>query len=168
MNFIGSKGELIGTYAKANLFGDEKINFTPGNEFNVYDTDLGKVGLLICYDLEFPEPARRLGCRGADIIIANAANMGPYYDIHEHFAKSRAMENVVFVVYCNFTGSDNRFTYVGGSGLYSPDGNIEFGPSKRFDGLIYAEVDPARIETIDPNMHYLDYISDEERELYLR
>ena len=91
MNFISDKGELIGTYAKSHLFAGEQINFTPGNEFKVYDTDLGRVGLLVCYDLEFPEPARRLGVRGAEVIIAISANMGPYEDIHEHFARSRAM-----------------------------------------------------------------------------
>lgn len=168
MNFISSRGELIGTYAKSHLFAGEKINFTPGTEFKVYDTELGRIGLLICYDLEFPEPARRLGVRGAEVIIAISANMGPYDDIHEHFARSRAMENGAFLVYSNYTGSDNRFTYVGRSGLYGPDGSLQCGTSERAEGLIYADVDLSKARNIDADIDYLKYISDEERELYLR
>ena len=168
MNFISDKGEIIGTYAKSHLFAGEQIHFTPGNEFKVYDTELGRVGLLVCYDLEFPEPARRLGVRGAEVIIAISANMGPYEDIHEHFARSRAMENGAFLVYSNYTGSDNRFTYVGRSGLYAPDGSLQCGPSERAEGLIYADVDLELARNIDEDIDYLRYISDEERELYLR
>lgn len=170
VNLISNKGELIGTYAKTHLFGDEKINFTPGTEkdFKVYDTELGKVGMLICYDLEFPEPARRLGARGADVIIAISANMGPYEDLHKHFATSRAMENCAFVVYCNYSGSDDRFTYVGRSGLYEPDGNIQTAHDARFEGLIYAELDLGKTRPEDENVDYLRFISDDERTFYLR
>lgn len=168
MNFISDKGELIGTYAKSHLFAGEQIHFTPGNEFKVYDTDLGRVGLLVCYDLEFPEPSRRLGVRGAEVIIAISANMGPYEDIHEHFARSRAMENGAFLVYSNYTGSDNRFTYVGRSGLYAPDGNLQCGSSEKAEELIYADVDLALARNVPEDIDYLRYISDEERELYLK
>lgn len=168
INFISNKGELIGTYAKSHLFGGERINFTPGSEFKVYDTELGKVGLLICYDLEFPEPARRLGVRGAEVIIAMSANMGPYEDLHEHFARTRAMENGAFLVYGNYTGSDDRFSYVGRSGLYGPDGSLQCGSSERAEELVYAEVDLAKTRPSDENIYYLRYISDEERAFYLR
>lgn len=167
MNFISDKGELIGTYAKSHLFAGERIHFTPGNDFKVYDTALGRVGLLVCYDLEFPEPARRLGVRGAEVIIAISANMGPYEDIHEHFARSRAMENGAYLVYSNYTGSDNRFTYVGRSGLYAPDGRLYCGSSERAEELVYADVDLNQARNVPKDIDYLRYISKEERELYL-
>lgn len=168
MNFISDEGELIGTYAKSHLFAGERINFTAGTETKIFDTKLGRVGLLICYDLEFPEPARKLGVRGAEVIIAISANMGPYDDIHEHFARSRAMENGAYLVYSNYTGSDNRFRYVGRSGLYAPDGSLQCGPSERTEGLIYAEVDLEKARNIDSDIDYLNYLSDAEREFYLR
>lgn len=168
MNFIGSKGELIGTYAKSHLFAGEKINFTAGNEFKVYDTELGKIGLLVCYDLEYPEPARRLGVRGAELIISISANMAPYENIHERFARCRAMENSAYLLYCNYTGSDNRFTYVGRSGLYAPDGNFQTCGEERFEGLVYADVDLDIVRNTDPDIDYLKYISDDERAMYLR
>ncbi len=168
MNFISDKGELIGTYAKSHLFAGENIHFTPGQDFNVYDTELGKIGLLICYDLEFPEPARRLAVRGAEVIIAISANMGMFYAPHDHFAKSRAMENCAFLVYSNYIGSDNRFTYVGKSGVYAPDGALQCSDPDDAEGLVYAEIDLDKARNIDEYIDYIKYISDDERELYLR
>lgn len=167
-NFISDKGELIGTYAKSHLFAGETKNFTPGSEFPVFDTALGRIGLLVCYDLEFPETARRLACRGAEVIISISANMAPYGDTHEHFARSRAMENGVYLVYCNYTGSDDRFTYVGKSGVYAPDGSITPSHPGDAEGLLYADIAPEKTRNINPDIDYLKYISEEERSFYLR
>ena len=56
--FIGDKGELIGNMRKVYLWGNEKLLFREGNKFPVFNTSLGKIGILICYDAEFPEPFR--------------------------------------------------------------------------------------------------------------
>lgn len=168
MNFISDKGELIGTYAKSHLFAGENIHFTPGEDFKVYDTELGKVGLLICYDLEFPEPARRMAVRGAEVVIAISANMGAFYAPHDHFAKCRAMENCSYVVYSNYVGSDNRFTYVGKSGVYAPDGVLQGCEPDDAECLIYADIDLEQSRNINEVIDYVKLISDEEREFYLR
>ena len=168
VNFISDKGELIGTYAKSHLFAGENIHFTPGNEFKVFDTELGKIGLLICYDLEFPEPARRVAVRGAEVVIAISANMGAFYAPHDHFAKCRAMENCCYLVYSNYVGSDNRFTYVGKSGVYAPDGVLQGNDPDDAEELVYAEIDLEKARNLAPEIKYLDFISDDERELYLR
>lgn len=168
MNLINNKGELVGTYAKSHLFAGENIHFTPGNEFKVFDTELGKIGLLICYDLEFPEPARRVAVRGAEVIIAISANMGAFYAPHDHFAKCRAMENCCYLVYSNYVGSDNRFTYVGKSGVYAPDGVLQGNDPDDAEELVYAEIDLEKARNMAPEIKYLDFIRDDERELYLR
>ena len=168
MNLINSKGELVGTYAKSHLFAGENIHFTPGKDFKVYDTELGKIGLLICYDLEFPEPARRLAVRGAEVVIAISANMGAFYAPHDHFAKCRAMENCSYVVYSNYVGSDNRFTYVGKSGVYAPDGVLQGCEPDDAECLIYADIDLEQSRNNNEVIDYVKLISDEEREFYLR
>ena len=168
MNLIDNKGELVGTYAKSHLFAGENIHFTPGNEFKVFDTELGKIGLRICYDLEFPEPARRVAVRGAEVIIAISANMGAFYAPHDHFAKCRAMENCCYLVYSNYVGSDNRFTYVGKSGVYAPDGVLQGNDPDDAEELVYAEIDLEKARNMAPEIKYLDFIRDEERELYMR
>ena len=65
---------------------------TPGNEFPVFRTDFGTVGMMICYDVFFPEPARQLAMRGAEIILL------PIWGGDETLAKARAIENQIFLV----------------------------------------------------------------------
>ena len=168
VNFISDKGELIGTYSKTHLFAGETINCTAGTETKIFDTDLGRVGLIICFDLEFPEPARMLGARDADLIIAPSANMGAFYAPHDHFAKCRAMENCSYVVYSNYVGSDNRFTYVGKSGVYAPDGALQGCEPDDAECLIYADIDLEQSRNINEVIDYVKLISDEERDFYLR
>ena len=147
-NLIDDNGALKGTYRKSHLFLDEAAVFTPGGELPVFETELGRMGLLICYDIEFPEPARRLALKGADIIVCISANMAPYYELHSRFSFVRAVENSLPVAYCNYTGADSRFEYVGRTGLYMPDADlfcaasaIEFGSVENAEGLIFADVD---------------------------
>jgi predicted amidohydrolase len=163
-NLIDDKGLLIGTYRKSHLFLDESVVYTPANEYPVFETELGRIGMLICYDIEFPEPARSLALRGADIIVCISANMAPYYELHSRFSFVRAVENSLPVAYCNYTGSDNRFEYVGRSGLYMPDAELFCAPSvKGFEsgssteGLIFADVDLTKKDPEGP-FDYLGYL----------
>lgn len=87
-----AQGNLAAVYRKIHLFGhDEKKLFAPGNELVV--TRLGErvIGMAICYDIEFPEMARELKRRGADIIIVPTANMAPYFQVPTTFIRARAV-----------------------------------------------------------------------------
>ena len=172
-NFIDDRGGLIGTYSKSRLFLDEYKAFTPGNEWPVFDTALGRVGILICYDIEFPEPARRLAAKGAEFIVCIAANMMPYKELHRRFSIVRSLENALPVAYCNYTGSDNRFEYCGRSALYEPDGdafcgvgNKELANGDRTEGLIFADLDTEKYRFDGPAYDYLALIGPDERKLY--
>ena len=172
-NFIDDKGNLIGTYSKSRLFLDEYKAFTPGNEWPVFETSLGKVGILICYDIEFPEPARRLAAKGADFIVCIAANMLPYKELHRRFSIVRSLENSLPIAYCNYTGSDNRFEYCGRSALYEPDGDAFCGvDGKKLvdgdceEGLIFADLDLEKYKLDGPAYDYLSLIGSDERKLY--
>jgi predicted amidohydrolase len=89
---LNREGELAGKYRKVYLPREEvERGLTPGVNFPVFDTDFGKVGLMICYDVFFPYPARQLATQGADLLLM------PIWGGDEHLAKARAIENGVFL-----------------------------------------------------------------------
>lgn len=122
--FIDSKGEVLGVYRKVHLFDTEKLHFTPGDSFSVIDTPLGRVGMMICFDVEFPEIARALKLMGADFIVIVNANMEPYEELHHIFARSRAMENEIPVIICNRLGTEENLNFCGDSMVISATGEI--------------------------------------------
>lgn len=120
---IDSNGDLRGIYRKTHLFDKEKHTFTPGEEFKVISTPLGNIGLMICFDIEFPEIARALKLKGADLIAVVNANMEPYGHYHYIYAKARAMENEIPVVVCNRLGKEGELNFCGGSMVIDAQGH---------------------------------------------
>lgn len=158
--FIDKNGKIAGVYDKTHLWGGEKSVFEPGDELNVIETSMGKVGLLICYDIEFPEPARILASKGADFICCISANMKPYDDVHKTFIKARALENMVPVIYCNYVGDDGNFVYVGQSNVIDSDGKDVSRFSKKVE-LKFAQINIHKEKTDISN-----YFSDIRNDLY--
>ncbi len=94
---IGRRGELVGTYRKTHLPREEyEAGITPGDSYPVFDTDFGKVGMMICWDVQFPEPARAMAAKGAEIILL------PIWGGNEVLARARAIENHVFLLSSSF------------------------------------------------------------------
>lgn len=94
---IGPEGQLIGKYRKVCLpHGEVERGIAPGNDYPVFDTRFGKVGLMVCYDGFFPEVARELSNRGAEVIA------WPVWGCNPQLAKARACENHVYVVSSTF------------------------------------------------------------------
>ena len=90
---IGRSGELVGKYRKVSLPREEiEGGVTPGTDFPVFDTDFGKIGMMICWDVSFPEPARMLSLKGAEIIFM------PIWGGNLTLSKARAIENQVYLV----------------------------------------------------------------------
>ena len=150
--FIDKTGEKLDVYDKTHLFGDEKLFFAKGNELKTFHSSLGKIGLLICYDIEFPETSRTLAMAGATTVICISANMKPYDDLHKKFIEIRALENNANIIYCNYVGKTNQFDFVGQSNIINNRGkNIcKYSKSKK---LIYGTLPQQEIE--DENMNYL-------------
>lgn len=116
---VGPKG-FIGKYRKVHLFLNEKKIFTPGNlGFNVFDTDIGKIGLMICFDYMFPEAARVLALKGADI-ICNPVNLVSSPSMVMTMMRARALENGVYVIAVNRVGEERGHTFRGGSEIIGP------------------------------------------------
>ena len=144
---------MVGLYDKTHLFRDEKLYFSAGNELKVFDTSFGKIGLLICYDIEFPETARMLALNGAEMIICISANMKPYNNLHKKCIISRAVENSITIVYCNYVGKDSQFTFVGQSNIINSNGKNECKFSNH-DALLYGTLNLSK-NCDDYNMNYL-------------
>lgn len=139
----------IGTnavYRKSHLYGDyERDVFKPGVPNSVM-VELGglRLGMLICYDVEFPENVRRLALAGADLIVVPTAlpkgSSGTF--IANHMIQVRAFENQVFVAYINHCGADDNFTYAGLSRIAAPDGKLLAEAPAEGETLLFAEVRP--------------------------
>ena len=128
---VGPEG-YIGKYRKVHLPMDEAHLFCPGNEINVFQTELGKIGMLICYDKDYPETARILAVKGAQILaMPTAWSLSPDSEdtetnysvyVYDLLDRTRAMENQVFFVSSNQIGTTGDIHYFGRSRIVSPMG----------------------------------------------
>jgi predicted amidohydrolase len=123
---VDADGSIAGTYRKIHLFSlhGENRHFTAGNSTLVVPTAAGKLGIMTCYDLRFPELARRLALDGAEILCVSA--QWPVTRI-EHWSlllRARAIENQLFVIGCNGCGTEGKLQYAGRSAIISPYGVV--------------------------------------------
>jgi predicted amidohydrolase len=126
---------LHGVYRKVHCGVGEKIAFQPGNSWPVYDTHIGRIGTLICYDVIFPEAARELVLQGAEILafptVWPASNLEGYEEQdlgsnHDLFCRARALENQVFFVSSNACATDDvsDMRFYGHSQIVAPTGQV--------------------------------------------
>lgn len=166
---VGPQG-LIGRYRKTHLDASDHNWATPGDEWGVFDTKFGRIGLLIGHDAAFPEAGRVLALRGCDLVLCPAALRGaltaPHagsavtqnYPIptgadphHWHLMRARAGENNVHLAFANV--SDEAAGYRGKSGVFGPD-TFEFPRREAIlgegEGVIAAEIDTSNLDTRYP------------------
>ncbi|MFD0025784.1 carbon-nitrogen hydrolase family protein [Streptomyces sp. NPDC058382] len=141
---IGPDGTRLANYRKTHLFGDfEEHWFTPGDRAVVQaELDGVRVGLLTCYDVEFPENVRAHALAGADLLLVPTALMHPFPFVAESVVPVRAFENQLYVAYVNRTGTEGPFEFVGLSALAGPDGTVR-ARAGRGEELVIGDVDPA-------------------------
>ncbi len=125
VNVIDSSGTSVAHYRKCHLWGElDRRLFMAGNSLSPVFTLSGwEVGLLICYDIEFPESVRHLTLQGAELIVAPTALMKPWTFVAEHMSRVRAAENQVYFAYANYCGTERDIDYVGLSCIVGPDGD---------------------------------------------
>ncbi|MEU0254858.1 carbon-nitrogen hydrolase family protein [Streptomyces sp. NPDC006184] len=141
---ISADGTRLANYRKTHLFGCfERDHFTPG-ERHVVQAELNglTVGLLICYDVEFPENVRAHALAGTDLLLVPTAQMHPYQFVAESMIPVRAFENQMYVAYVNRVGPEGEFEFVGLSVLAGPDG-VARARAGRAEQLVVADADPA-------------------------
>lgn len=146
---IGPDGKLLGHYRKTHLFGDfERAAYTAGDCFSqVFNLGGFSIGLLICYDVEFPEAVRATALAGADLILIPTALTPEYEAVPDIIVPARAVENQCFVAYCNHAGVENGLAYLGGSCIAAPDGR-KLAAAGAGEALLIADLDPAMIGTL--------------------
>ncbi len=116
-------GNIRGSYRKTHLFGSERDAYVAGNEFLIVDLNSVRAGIMICFDVEFPEVARTLAKAGANLLVTISANMDPFGRDHDVFATARALENGLLHLYVNQVGRGEAFTFAGGTMMVSADGD---------------------------------------------
>lgn len=122
---VDERGTIAAVYRKVQLFGgDESDAFVAGDELLVVDLCGVKIGLMICFDVEFPEVARSLARGGAELLVTISANMEPFGNDHAVFCSARALENGLPHAYVNQVGQVGDLTFVGGSEIVSQDGEV--------------------------------------------
>ncbi|MFD5429954.1 carbon-nitrogen hydrolase family protein [Streptomyces sp. NPDC127084] len=140
---IGPDGTRLANYRKTHLFGSfEQEWFTPGEE-QVVQAELGgiRVGLLICYDVEFPENVRAHALAGTELLLVPTALMNPFRFVAEKLLPVRAFESQLYIAYANRTGPEGEFDFAGLSCLAGPDG-IARTRAGHGDELVLADADP--------------------------
>jgi predicted amidohydrolase len=165
---VVSPSGFIGCYRKTHLFFEETLFFTPGDTgFQVWDVGMAKIGVMICFDWYYPEAARTLALKGAEIIchpsnlvLPNCPDSMPV----------RCLENRVFAVTCNRTGSEARggkdqLTYIGNSEVVAPRGAILHRAPRDQEELYIVDINPAdaRNKALTP---YNDLLRDRRESLY--
>jgi N-carbamoylputrescine amidase len=172
---IGTDGSLLGLYRKMHIPDDpayyEKFYFTPGDlGFPIFPTEFGNLGVLICWDQWFPEAARLVALRGAEVILYPTAIGWHPAEKAEHGAAQRdawrtvqrghAIANGVYVAAINRVGTETPaglpgLEFWGSSFLCDPQGVVLAEASSDRQEILYGAVDPARIEDVRCNWPFL-------------
>ncbi|MDH3670416.1 MAG: carbon-nitrogen hydrolase family protein [Gammaproteobacteria bacterium] len=168
---IGRNGEVVGSYRKTHIFTPTESFFALGTELSVFDLDFGRVAVPICYDLEFPEPARVLSLKGAEMLLAMAAHwvgtgsVGTPENFITTIHAARALENRMPVVLSNRVGFDPGLNdnFIGLSRIVDADGMTVTSMPDDSEGMIVATLDLN--EQREKRQHY-NYFRDRKAPLY--
>ncbi|MFE6979374.1 carbon-nitrogen hydrolase family protein [Streptomyces sp. NPDC057682] len=144
VQLVSAAGTPLAHYRKTHLYGAfEERWFTPGDRPVVQgEVDGVRVGLLICYDVEFPENVRAHALAGTDLLLVPTALMHPYAFVAESLVPVRAFENQLHLAYANRTGTEGPFEFTGLSCLAGPDGTV-LARAGHGTELLVGDVDPA-------------------------
>lgn len=154
---IDNNGEIAGKYRKVHLFPpiEEDKYLCAGDRTHVCQTHAGRLGLMICYDLRFPEFCRSLAVKGAEIVIVSA--QWPSSRIHhwDVLVQARAIENQLFLIAANRHGKEGDLIFNGHSQIVSPAGEV-LTKSVSPDTTITASIDIKEIETVRNQFNCLE------------
>jgi predicted amidohydrolase len=165
---------IVGIYRKTHLpfLGVDKMTGLGPDPYRVFDTPFGRIGMLICYDLRFPEAARCLALDGADIIAVptnwpQGADVAP-----DLIAPTRALENRVFIVAVNRAGTERGASFIGKSQIIDPSGRRLALAQTTDEAILTATFDPTLARQkrliVEPGVFEMDTVGDRRPELYRR
>lgn len=150
---IEADGSIIASYEKSFLWGREQRYFTPGKrEYHCFQSSVGTLGVLICYDIEFPEPSRLLAFDGAQLIVVPSVwGIGAQnrWDIQ---LPARALDNTVFIAGTNNVGEGA----CGKSKIVSPNGAVLAEASDHLEEVVIYDIDFDQIQEVRSTIPYLE------------
>lgn len=146
---VTPKGEAH-IYRKLHLanFGpfEESMHFGRGSELEVFSTEIGRIGLLICFDIFFPELSRYYALGGAEIIIACSASPSTSKFFFQTIIPARAVENALFVAYSNLVGTERNMIFFGGSTVVGPRGDEKVKAKEYEEEVVCCDIDLKELE----------------------
>lgn len=161
---VDADGSRLAHHRKAHLWGEvDRAQFSPAGrppESFALRADGTRAGLLICYDVEFPEATRRLALQDARLFVVPTANPVGCEVVQDVLLRARAAENGCALVYANYSGADEALTYNGTSMVVGPDGAVLAVAGTDEEALLVADV------PLDGHPAGSDYLRDRAAELY--
>ena len=137
--FFNTNGDFKKVYSKKHLIDAEINYFSPGNEYGICHTSLGKAGLLICWDSAYPEEAKHYSDKNVDFIIVSAAWELPYTRQWKLSTATRSFDNHIPLAASNRIGTDSNCTYFGNSAIYDNIGNTVSAATDMSECFVTAE-----------------------------
>jgi omega-amidase len=154
---IGPDGELMGDYHKVHLRGAERMVFRAGYRFPVFETYFGNLGVLIGWDLAFPEAARSLALEGIDLLAVCANWETPNEEEWHAYLMARAFENSLFVAAANRIGEEPSFKFFGESSIVGPRGEVFASVDTGVEGYGLAKLDLGQVRQMREEYQLLQY-----------
>ena len=143
----------------------------PGDiPYRVQHLPFARIGILICYDLRFPEPSRLLALQGAQLIVL-PTNWPERSTVQpDVFSRARAAENRVFVLAADRVGVERGTRFLGRSQIVAPDGDVRAEASRHDAEMLVEDIDPAEADVknvvVRPGAHEMDVLADRRPDLY--
>jgi len=167
---IGPAGEILGEYHKVHLQGEERIALRAGYRLPVFETDLGQVGILLGWDLAFPEAARSLALDTAELLCVCASwpcaldqDQEAAIDEWRTYLHARALENSIYVAAANRIGEDQTYRFFGDSRIVGPRGETYVFVDEEASAYAVASVD---LDAIRKTREELQHIQCREPQVY--
>ena len=134
-------GKKLAHYRKIQLWGPtERATFEFGNHYSTFDLEGVKTGLMICYDVEFPQHVHALAQMGVQLILVPTANPDKFGHVCNTLVPARASENAITIAYANYCGSDNGLSFCGQSTIVGPDAQSLASASHDQEKLLIADL----------------------------
>ncbi len=157
---INTRGELAGVSKMVHIcqlpgFYEQDYYAPSDTGFRVYDTDIGRIGIVICFDRHFPESVRTCVLKGAQVILIPTANTSAEpRELFEWEIRVAAMQNGVYIACCNRVGVEDAMVFCGESIVVDPDGKV-VAKADTSEQLLVAEIDLSLVDLARRNRPYL-------------
>jgi predicted amidohydrolase len=157
---IGAAGDVLGVSKMVHIAQMpgfyEQDYYTPSDTgFRVYETSLGKIGIVICFDRHYPESIRTCALRGASLIVIPTANtMEEPRDLFECELRAAAFQNGVYIAMCNRVGTEGKVVFCGESVVVDPSGNI-VSKGDATEAVVFADVELSQAAAARSKRPYL-------------